>query len=157
MKMYTNGQRKAMMYGGMSKRKPMMYGGMAQKKKPRKKAQAGGMMSTTQQQQQMQQNKMPMMGMKGGGKAFPDLTGDGKVDKKDILKGRGVPGFQEGGEARVTPSDQDMIRAGEMVAGMGLSKRERKALEDAMGRKLSDQDIKNIMKAFAKDRMKPLR
>jgi ubiquitin len=157
MKMYTNGQRKAMMYGGMSKRKPMMYGGMAQKKKPRKKAQAGGMMSTTQQQQQMQQNKMPMMGMKGGGKAFPDLTGDGKVDKKDILKGRGVPGFQEGGEARRTPSDQDMIRAGEMVAGMGLSKREKKALEDAMGRKLSDQDIKNIMKAFAKDRMKPLR
>ena len=89
MKMYTNGQRKAMMYGGMSKRKPMMYGGMAQKKKPRKKAQAGGMMSTTQQQQQMQQNKMPMMGMKRGGK-FPDLTGDGKVTQADILKGRKV-------------------------------------------------------------------
>jgi len=89
MKMYTNGQRKAMMYGGMSKRKPMMYGGMAQKKKPRKKAQAGGMMSTTQQQQQMQQNKMPMMGMKKGGK-FPDLTGDGKVTQADILKGRKV-------------------------------------------------------------------
>ena len=89
MKMYTNGQRKAMMYGGMSKRKPMMYGGMAQKKKPRKKAQAGGMRSTTQQQQQMQQNKMPMMGMKKGGK-FPDLTGDGKVTQADILKGRKV-------------------------------------------------------------------
>ena len=89
MKMYTNGQRKAMMYGGMSKRKPMMYGGMAQKKKPRKKAQAGGMMSTTQQQQQMQQNKMPMMGMKEGGK-FPDLTGDGQVTQADILKGRKV-------------------------------------------------------------------
>ena len=90
MKMYTNGQRKAMMYGGMSKRKPMMYGGMAaKKKKPRKKAQAGGMMSTTQQQQQMQQNKMPMMGMKKGGK-FPDLTGDGKVTQADILKGRKV-------------------------------------------------------------------
>ena len=90
MKRYTNGQRKAMMYGGMSKRKPMMYGGMAaKKKKPRKKAQAGGMMSTTQQQQQMQQNKMPMMGMKRGGK-FPDLTGDGQVTQADILKGRKV-------------------------------------------------------------------
>ena len=89
MKMYTNGQRKAMMYGGMSKRKPMMYGGMAQKKKPRKKAQAGGMMSTTQKQQQMQQNKMPMMGMKRGGK-FPDLTGDGQITQADILKGRKV-------------------------------------------------------------------
>ena len=30
---------------------------------------------------------------------FPDLTGDGKVTKKDILKGRGVPGFKHGGAA----------------------------------------------------------
>jgi len=99
MKMYNNGPRKAMMYGGMSKRKPMMYGGMAQKKKPRKKAQMGGMMTATQGQQNQMQNqtmqkpkmpKMPMMGMKGGGKAFPDLTGDGKVTQADILKGRKV-------------------------------------------------------------------
>ena len=32
---------------------------------------------------------------KDGG--FPDLTGDGNVTKKDILKGRGVPGFSRGG------------------------------------------------------------
>ena len=96
MKMYNNGPRKAMMYGGMSKRKPMMYGGMAtKKKKPRKKAQMGGMMTTTQNQQNQMQNsmmqkpKMPMMGMKKGGK-FPDLTGDGKVTQADILKGRKV-------------------------------------------------------------------
>ena len=95
MKMYNNGQRKAMMYGGMSKRKPMMYGGMAQKKKPRKKAQAGGMMTATQGQQNQMQNtmmqkpKMPMMGMRKGGK-FPDLTGDGQVTQADILKGRKV-------------------------------------------------------------------
>ena len=158
MKMYTNGQRKAMMYGGMSKRKPMMYGGMAQKKKPRKKAQAGGMMSTTQQQQQMQQNKMPtmpMMGMKGGGKAFPDLTGDGKVDKKDILKGRGVPGFQEGGETISEEDRANILRGleGAMQAGSGLSKKEKKTLENAMGRKLSDQDILNLMKSFSLGRM----
>ena len=30
-------------------------------------------------------------------KKFPDLTGDGKVTKKDILRGRGVPGFKRGG------------------------------------------------------------
>ena len=96
MKMYNNGQRKAMMYGGMSKRKPMMYGGMAaKKKKPRKKAQAGGMMTATQGQQNQMQNQtmqkpnMSMMGMKKGGK-FPDLTGDGKVTQADILKGRKV-------------------------------------------------------------------
>jgi len=35
---------------------------------------------------------------KKGGKSFPDLTGDGKVTKKDILKGRGVPGFKDGGK-----------------------------------------------------------
>ena len=41
-------------------------------------------------------------GMKKGGTAgkFPDLTGDGKVTQKDILKGRGVPGFSEGGGAK---------------------------------------------------------
>ena len=34
---------------------------------------------------------------KKGGKAFPDLTGDGKVTKADILKGRGV--LKKGGKA----------------------------------------------------------
>jgi len=94
MKMYNNGQRKAMMYGGAAKRKPMMYGGMATKKKPRKKAYGGGMMTATQGQQNQMQNTMmqqpKMMGMKAGGKTFPDLTGDGKVTQADILKGRGV-------------------------------------------------------------------
>ena len=93
MKMYNNGQRKAMMYGGMSKRKPMMYGGMATKKKPRKKAYGGGMMTNTMTQNERQNKRMnmnPMMGMKAGGKAFPDMTGDGKVTQADILKGRGV-------------------------------------------------------------------
>ena len=34
MKMYNNGQRKGMMYGGgATPRKPMMYGGMTKKKK----------------------------------------------------------------------------------------------------------------------------
>ena len=102
MKMYNNGQRKAMMYGGMSKRKPMMYGGMAaKKKKPRKKAQMGGMMTATQGQQNQMQNqtmqkpKMPMMGMKEGGslkmvnvdgRMVPEFAADGK-DAKDLKKG----------------------------------------------------------------------
>lgn len=101
MKMYNNGQRKAMMYGGMSKRKPMMYGGMAQKKKPRKKAQMGGMMTATQGQQNQMQNtmmqnpKMPRMGMKEGGRLkmvnvdgrmVPEFAADGK-GAKDLKKG----------------------------------------------------------------------
>ena len=89
MKMYNNGQRKAMMYGGMSKRKPMMYGGMANKK-PRKKAQAGGMMSTTPMQQNMSmKQEKPRMMMAGGGdtlkmvknkagKMVPHFAADGK-------------------------------------------------------------------------------
>ena len=35
------------------------------------------------------------------GKKFPDLTGDGKVTRKDILKGRGVSGFEKGGKVKV--------------------------------------------------------
>ena len=39
------------------------------------------------------------LGMKKGGKAkFPDLTGDGKVTRADILKGRGV--FKKGGASK---------------------------------------------------------
>jgi len=34
--------------------------------------------------------------MRKGGK-LPDLTGDGKVTRADVLKGRGVPGFKKGG------------------------------------------------------------
>ena len=30
-------------------------------------------------------------------KKFPDLNKDGKVTQADILKGRGVPGFGDGG------------------------------------------------------------
>lgn len=33
-------------------------------------------------------------------KKFPDLTGDGEVTKKDILKARGVPGMKKGGSTK---------------------------------------------------------
>ena len=32
----------------------------------------------------------PRLEFKKGGKAFPDLTGDGKITRADILKGRGA-------------------------------------------------------------------
>tara|TARA_E500000318_G_scaffold111927_1_gene132723 strand:+ start:9288 stop:9587 length:300 start_codon:yes stop_codon:yes gene_type:complete len=79
MKMYNNGQRKAMMYGGAAKRKPMMYGGMSTKK-PRKKAQAGGMMMSAPQEPLFKQPMQPAMGMAYGGKAkLGDLDNDGKM------------------------------------------------------------------------------
>jgi hypothetical protein len=40
------------------------------------------------------------VGLAKGGKAFPDLTGDGKVTRADVLKGRGV--FKKGGKAKVS-------------------------------------------------------
>lgn len=42
-------------------------------------------------------NSKPKKMEKGGEAKFPDLTGDGKVTQKDILKGRGVKGFKGGG------------------------------------------------------------
>ena len=102
MKMYNNGPRKAMMYGGMSKRKPMMYGGMAQKKKPRKKAQAGGMMTATQGQQNQMQNqtmqkpKMPMMGMKKGG-SLKMVNVDGRMVPEFAADGKGAKDLKKGG------------------------------------------------------------
>ena len=62
------------------------------KKKPKKKM-AGGMMKTKGMKAG---GKMKTKGYMTGGK-FPDLTGDGKVTRKDILKGRGVPGMKGGG------------------------------------------------------------
>ena len=44
--------------------------------------------------------------------SFPDLTGDGKVTKKDILKGRGVEGFKKGGKVK-------MMRGNEVKFGHG--------------------------------------
>ena len=68
--------------GSTNKKKPTkMYGGGMMKAKGKAN---GGMMKAK--------------GMKVGGKTnFPDLTGDGKVTRKDVLKGRGVPGMKGGG------------------------------------------------------------
>ena len=46
-----------------------------------------------------------------GGKAFPDLTGDGKVTKADILKGRGVFGRKN--------KKKEFIPGGLIAAGLG--------------------------------------
>ena len=62
-------------------------------KKPKKKMYGGGMMKA---KGKANGGMMKAKGMKAGGK-FSDLTGDGKVTRKDILKGRGVPGMKGGG------------------------------------------------------------
>ena len=64
---------------------------------------------TTEEISQALSKKKPVRHNKGGLASaaktkprgnFPDLTGDGKVTKKDVLRGRGVPGFKKGGSAK---------------------------------------------------------
>ena len=51
-------------------------------------------------------NKMGYMKKGGKVKKFPDLTGDGKVTRADILKGRGV--FGAGGGVRGSTKSADI-------------------------------------------------
>ena len=51
--------------------------------------------------------KVQRQEFKKGGKAFPDLTGDGKVTRADVLKGRGV--FKKGGEVKKESSTKKGI------------------------------------------------
>jgi hypothetical protein len=55
------------------------------------------------------------------GKMFPDLTGDGKVTKADVLKGRGVKGMMRGGEVKMMRGGpvKGMMRGGEVKFGAG--------------------------------------
>ena len=60
--------------------------------------------------------------MGGAAKKFPDLTGDGKVTQKDILKGRGVPGMKKGGMAKKGYSKGGVARKGK-PRGVGAALR----------------------------------
>ena len=91
MKIYNNGQRKGMMYGGgATMRKPMMYGGMTKKKMnmggladQNRKSSAGqaGMMNPMGS---MTEKKKFSMGMMYGGQAKLDMNKDGKISGKDF-------------------------------------------------------------------------
>ena len=74
-------------------------------------------------------------GMKKGGSAskFPDMTGDGKVTQKDILRARGVPGFSKGDVV------VNMVRE--------LSKLGRRAFEKEYGKAALNKAIKETNKA----------
>ena len=68
--------------------------------------------------------KMPQ-GMKKGG--FPDLTGDGKVTRADVLKGRGVKpkGMMKGGAVGGKKKNPKGYSRGGAVKrrGVGIAKR----------------------------------
>jgi len=55
-------------------------------------------------------------------KKFPDLTGDGEVTKKDILKARGVEGFKKGGSAKFI--QEAIKKPGALRKSLGVKKGE---------------------------------
>jgi len=66
--------------------------------------------------------------MKDGGmakKKFPDLTGDGKVTKKDILKGRGVKIKAANGMGKDRPGSRKMAKPVKKMGG-GMMKKYKK-------------------------------
>ena len=92
------------------------------KKKPKKRSDKDeAILKTEKQRRARAKNKDKPMGKKNGGVVkmkdggFPDLTGDGKVTQKDILKGRGV--FKRGGSV----NKKKIIRAAKR--GFGAAKR----------------------------------
>ncbi len=119
MKMYNNGQRKGMMYGGgATPRKPMMYGGMTKKKKmnmggladENRKSSAGqaGMMNPMGS---MTEKKKFSMGMRKGGKLSAGLAAL-KKERPDVVK---KMGFRKGGkteETKVAASSLGMNKYG---------------------------------------------
>jgi len=91
MKMYNNGQRKGMMYGGgATPRKPMMYGGTTKKKMQMGGLAAENRKSSTDQTGMMNpmgsmtEKKKFSMGMMYGGQAKLDMNKDGKISGKDF-------------------------------------------------------------------------
>jgi hypothetical protein len=83
-------------------RKGKMFGGRIKKKKPEtEKPKKDNIKEKIMPKKKMDRLKelRKELGLKKGGKAkFPDLTGDGKVTRADILKGRGV--FRKGGASK---------------------------------------------------------
>ena len=69
-------------------------------------------MERKRREKQAAADKLLGIRMKNGGK-MPDLTGDGKVTRADVLKGRGVKGFAEGSKVQ-TSSDTARKLATEM-------------------------------------------
>jgi len=60
----------------------------------------------------------PRLEFKKGGKAFPDLTGDGKITRADILKGRGA--IKKGGmgkKADMITEKMSSKKKGKMMKG----------------------------------------
>jgi len=58
-------------------------------------------------------------------KDFPDLTGDGKVTRADVLKGRGVEGFKKGGKTGEKWIQSAIKKPGSLRKSLGVKSGEK--------------------------------
>ena len=84
--------------------------------------------------------------MKDGGK-FPDLTGDGKVTRADVLKGRGV--FQDGGD--VNTQMEMMLGREEETPMLPDEEMEEDYVDYVVEETLSNEDRNYLIDALEKD------
>ena len=104
MKIYNNGQRKGMMYGGgATMRKPMMYGGMASA--PKKKMQMGGLAEDNRKSSAGQASMMNPMGSMTEKKKFSMGMMYGGTAKKKKMAGGGELAAMYGDPKKVTRGD----------------------------------------------------
>jgi hypothetical protein len=83
--------------------------------------------------------------MKDGGK-FPDLTGDGKVTRADVLKGRGV--FQEGGDVN---TQMEMMLGRDETPMLPDEEMEDNYVDYVVEETLSNEDRNYLIDALEKD------
>ena len=79
-----------------------------------------------------------------GKKKLTDLTGDGKVTRKDFLRGAGVPGFEKGGKVYRDPPMEPVTGEEETSAFMDEMLFEDRRLKDKESRSansISDRDV----------------
>ena len=105
----------------------------------------GGKKSSKKKSSFMEESKeitfgnKPMMkgygGMKYKAGGFPDLTGDGKVTKADVLKGRGVDMKKSGGKSMEPGGGGRFAAMVSKLKGKGKSEDSAKAIAASIGRK----------------------
>ena len=82
-------------------------------------------------------------------KDFPDLTGDGKVTRADVLKGRGV--FQEGGEAVEDQMNDLMMMPQEEEEMVPDEEMEDNYIDFIVGESLTPEDEEYLLTALEQD------
>jgi hypothetical protein len=77
-------------------------------------------------------------------KSFPDLNKDGKVTKADILKGRGVEGFSEGGSVRRPAPIEKPSSDDPLMEALEVERRIQEANESGTSKKSESKKKKEL-------------